>query len=261
MFLKISTLPKHFLQFIPFCRIIFSLILTIVLLGTSTLAADKNKLTIINQSGEDASVKITGLRDSLLDIPSGEERTILLPAGIFQYLVRYGKETNYRYSRGKPFQIEQSRVGYTEASLTLISAPSYVQNDPQLTEEFNKPVSLPPGPATLPLGKKPQETPSTEEFILHQVRAGETLPSITKWYAGSAELWPEAAKYNLDLDPFHLKPGTIVKIPSHLAIIHETSPEAKKSTPPPKPLKKKISPPQSPPAALPPGAESGFGPK
>jgi hypothetical protein len=261
MFLKIPRPAKFFLQFKPFFQTILPLILIALLVGTSTLAADKNKLTIINQSGEEASVRVMGLRDRLLDIPSGEERTLLLPAGIYQYLVRYGQETNYRYSRGKPFEIEQSRLGFTEASLTLISAPSHVQNDPQLIEEFNKPVSLPLSPPAPPQAKKPVEPSSTDEVIHHRVRAGETLPSITQWYAGTAEFWPEVAKQNLNLDPFHLKPGTIVKIPVYLAIIHETPPPAKPSPPPLKSLKKKTSQPLPPPSAFPAGPESGFGPK
>jgi hypothetical protein len=210
-------------------------------------AAGKNKLTVVNESGEDVTIRMMGPRDWLVDIPAGDERTLLLPAGIYRYLVRYGTEQNYRFSRGKPFQIEQARVGFTEASLTLISAPSQGINDPKLIEDFNKPIGPPAG------------STDSVEFINHKVRAGETLPSITQWYTGQADSWPEVAKYNLEVDPLHLKPGTIIKIPSSLAVLNDTPPEAKPS---PKPGRRRPSqPPAAPPAAPPAELNSGFGPK
>ena len=264
--LRIPHQAKALLHFKPLYEVFFILILAVIFFGTSTQAADKNKLTVLNQSGEDSAIKILGPRDWLLDIPAGQERTILLPAGDYQYLVRYGLESNYRYTRGRPFQIEQTRIGFTEATLTLISAPSQSQNDPLLIEEFNKPVarSLEPvaEPKTKPAADKNPSKPSPkDEFILHRVTEGDTLPSITQWYSGEADFWPEAAKYNPNLDPLRLKPGTTVKIPIYLAIIHKTPPEAKPSTPSPKAPKKKIPLPLYPPSALPKPPEGGFGPK
>jgi hypothetical protein len=260
----------HPVQFILRCnppyRVLFIVVLAVMFFGTLSQAADKNKLTVVNQSGEDAAVKIIGPREWLLDIPAGEDRTILLPAGNYRYLVRYGAESNHRYTRGTPFQIEQTRVGFTEASITLISSPGQIQNDPLLVEEFNKPLAgspglvagsdPPPGPDKIPAKPSPKK-----EFILHRVTAGETLPTITQWYSGEADFWPEAAKYNPSLDPLRLKPGTTVKIPVYLAIVHQSPPEAKTPTPSPKPPRKKQSQPFSPPPALPKPPEGGFGPK
>ena len=81
-------------------------------------------MTIVNQSGEDTAIKLMGPREWLIEIPAGQERTVLLPSGDYTYVTRYGQDPNFRYSRGTPFQIEQSRIGFTEATLTLISAPS-----------------------------------------------------------------------------------------------------------------------------------------
>ena len=264
--LRIPPQAKALLRFRPGYGVLFTLILAILFFGTSSQAADKNKLTVINQSGEDSAIKIMGPRDWLMDIPAGQERTILLPAGNYQYVVRYGLETNYRYTRGTSFQIEQSRVGFTEASLTLISAPSQSENDPLLIEAFNKPVARSPEPVveqkTEPApDKKPSKPSAKDGFILHRVTAGDTLPSITQWYSGEADFWPEAAKYNPNLDPFRLKPGTTVKIPLYLAIIHQTPPEPKPSTPSTKAPKKKVPVPPSPPPALPMHPEGSFGPK
>jgi hypothetical protein len=228
-------------------------------------AVSNNKLTIVNQSGEDTAIKVIGPREWLIEIPAGQERTILLPSGDYTYVTRYGQDPNFRYSRGTPFQIEKSRIGFTEASLTLISAPSSTYLDPTLVEQFNRPVASPPGyPADKnPLEEKAPPLPASpkEDFILHRVTGGETLPIISKYYSGEADYWPEIAKYNSSLDPLRLKPGTTVKIPLYLAIIHQTPPEAKPSTPSAKTPQKKVPKPLSPALVLPKPPEGGFGPK
>ncbi len=232
-------------------------------------AIGKNKLTIVNQSGEDTAIKLIGPREWLIEIPAGQERTVLLPSGDYSYVTRYGQDPNFRYSRGTPFQIEQSRIGFTEATLTLISAPSSTYIDPALVEKFNQPVTpSPESPAAKPpqaekappAPASPKDKPK-EDFILHRVSAGETLPDISQYYSGEADYWPEIAKYNSNLDPFRLKPGTTVKVPIYLAIIHKTPPEAKPSPPSPKAPKKKTSKPYSPPPVLPKAPPGGFGPK
>jgi hypothetical protein len=267
--MRIRPNAKALLQFRPLYGLLFALILAVLFFGTSAQAADKNKLTVINQSGEDTAIKVIGPREWLIEIPAGQERTILLPSGDYTYVTRYGQDPNFRYSRGTPFQIEQTRIGITEATLTLISAPSSTYVDPVLVEQFNRAVAPPPGsPAAKkpleekapPLSASPKDKPQGD-FILHRVAGGETLPTISQYYSGEADYWPEIAKYNSTLDPLRLKPGTTVKIPIYLAIIHKTPPEAKPSIPSPKAPKKKIPPPLSPPPALPKPPEGGFGPK
>ena len=146
--LRIPPQAKALLRFEPRYGVLFTLILAVLFFGTSTQAAvKKNKLTIVNQSGEDTAIRLIGPREWLIEIPAGQERTILLPSGDYSYVARYGQDPNFRYSRGTPFQIEQSRIGFTEASLTLISAPSSTYLDPLLVEQFNRPVaSLPESP-------------------------------------------------------------------------------------------------------------------
>jgi hypothetical protein len=250
--------------------VLFTLILAVLFFGTSTQAAiSKNKLTIVNQSGEDTAIKLIGPREWLIEIPAGQERTVLLPSGDYTYVTRYGQDPNFRYSRGTPFQIEQTRIGITEASLTLISAPSSTYVDPVLVEQFSRPVApppaspvdkTPPGEKAPTLPASPQDKPKGD-FILHRVTGGETLPSISQYYSGDADYWPEIAKYNSKLDPLRLKPGATVKIPIYLTIIQKTPPESKPSTSSPKTPKKKIPKPLSPPPALPKAPEGGFGPK
>jgi hypothetical protein len=273
LFLRIPDTAKSYLRFRPPYRFLFFLVLAATLMGTPSQAADKNKLTIANQSGDDAAIRVMGPREWLIEVPNGQERTFLLPNGNYTYLTRYGQDPNYRYSRGTPFQIEKSQIGFTEATLTLISAPGPGPSDPALAEQFNRPIASPP--ETPAEGKPPaaaeKPTPgsktlvkdkSGEEFILHRVTGGETLPSISQYYSGEADYWPEIAKYNSSVDPLRLKPGTTVKIPVYLALIHKTPPEAKPAPPSPKPPKK--SPPKpltAPPPGLPKPPEGGFGPK
>jgi hypothetical protein len=238
----------------------------------------KNKLTIVNQSGEDTAIKLLGPREWLIEIPAGEERTILLPSGDYTYITRYGQDPNFRYSRGTPFQIEQSRAGFTEASLTLISAPSSTYVDPNLLELFNRPAASspqPPAASKLPLDQKTDstdkpsaatKTPPKGEFILHRVTGGETLPSIAQYYSGEADYWPEIAKYNANLDPLRLKEGAVVKVPVYLAIVQTSPPPGKAAASAKKPSKTPakteklpvLTPPAPPPTKSPGGT---FGPK
>ncbi len=258
-------------KLLPLIRLLFYVMAFYGLLpqAGAQAAVSSNKLTIVNQSGEDTAIKVIGPREWLIEIPAGQERTILLPSGDYTYVTRYGQDPNFRYSRGTPFQIEKSRIGFTEASLTLISAPSSTYVDPTLVEQFNRPVASPPGsPAEKnlleekvpPLPAPPKDQPK-EDFILHRVTGGETLPIISQYYSGEADYWPEIAKYNSNLDPLRLKPGTTVKIPLYLAIIHQTPPEGKPSTPSAKTPKKKVPKPLSPALVLPKPPEGGFGPK
>jgi hypothetical protein len=249
--------------------LLWGLILSSFLFPSSSQAAGKNKLTVINQSGEDTAIKLIGPREWLIDIPAGQERSVLLPSGDYTYVTRYGQDPNFRYSRGTPFQIEASRTGFTEATLTLISAPSSTYLDPVLVEQFNRPVTPPPEPPVAktppeekapPMPASPKDKPQGD-FILHRVSGGETLPTISEYYSGEADYWPEIAKYNTNLDPLRLKAGSTVKIPVYLAIIHKTPPEAKPSTPSPKTPRKQISKPLSPPPDLPKPPQGGFGPK
>jgi hypothetical protein len=245
-------------------------------------AVGKNKLTIVNQSGEDTAIKLMGPREWLIEIPAGQERTVLLPSGDYTYITRYGQDPDFRYSRGTPFQIEQSRIGFTEASLTLISAPSSTYVDPNLLELFNRPTAsspqppadqkLPPEQKTASPDQPPEAPPASVknrilgEFIFHRVAGGETLPSISQYYSGEADYWPEIAKYNPTLDPMRLKEGTVVKVPVYLAIVQKTPPSRPASSTSKKPLKTSskpeklpvLTPPPPPPAKSPGGT---FGPK
>ncbi|MBI5585643.1 MAG: LysM peptidoglycan-binding domain-containing protein [Deltaproteobacteria bacterium] len=239
-------------------------------------AVSKNKLTIVNQSGEDTAIKLLGPREWLIEIPAGQERTVLLPSGDYTYITRYGQDPDFRFSRGTPFQIEQSRIGFTEATLTLISAPSSTYVDPNLVELFNRPVASPTPPPEQKTDStdKPATAPPPSakdrpksEFILHRVTKGDTLPAISEYYSGEADYWPEIAKYNPNLDPLRLKEGATIKVPVYLAIVQKAPPTGKAASPaskkPPKTPSKPEKLPVLAPPTPPPAKSSGgtFGPK
>jgi LysM repeat protein len=215
-----------------------------ILLGCSLVsAADKNMLTLVNQSGEDALVKIVGPKSGVVELTKESERTILLPAGSYKYYVRYGQGQTASYTRGTPFTLEAVSTGYIEAALTLISPPGTYQPDSVLEEEFSKVSSL-----KLPL----------LEFFNHTAKTGETMASISQWYSGDSSRWKEIARYNPGLQPFRLKGGEILKIPNTMVVLHNEPPPASEASS--KPLKK-VAPKKEPPPPQVPEITPSFGPK
>ena len=218
-------------------------ILSLHLLGSPGLTADKNMLTLVNQSGEEALVKILGPKSGVVELAKESERTILLPAGSYKYYVRYGQGQTVSYARGTPFTLEAVSTGYIEAALTLISPPGTYQPDSVLEEEFNKVSSL-----KLPL----------LDFLTHEVKSGETMATISQWYSGDSSRWKEIARYNPGLQPFRLKGGEVLKIPNTLIVLHNEPPPASEASS--KPLKK-VAPKKEPPPTKVPEITPSFGPK
>jgi hypothetical protein len=80
---------------------------------------EKNTLTFINHSGEDALVKLVGPSRKLVEVPNRRGRTVSIAGGEYQIYVRYGNGQGYRYARGEVFRIVDNPSGYTVARLTL----------------------------------------------------------------------------------------------------------------------------------------------
>ena len=60
----------------------------------------------------------------------------------------------------------------------------------------------------------------------HKVRySGETLSIISKWYTGDIESWHALSKVNPQLDPNHIKIGTIIQIPEKLLHTRDQCPK------------------------------------
>lgn len=87
--------------------------------GQLANAEEKNSLTLINHSGDNALVKLTGPSRKTVQIPNGTSKTVNIDSGQYMIYVRYGKLDRYRYTKGESFQIEETSFSYTRATLTL----------------------------------------------------------------------------------------------------------------------------------------------
>lgn len=116
--------------------IVLLLVLQIPVMG---IAAEKNSLTLINHSGDNALVKLTGPSRRTVTIPNGSSRIVNIAGGQYLIYVRYGTPGRYRFTKGESFRIEETSFSYTQATLTLHG----VQNGNYHTEassenEFNR---------------------------------------------------------------------------------------------------------------------------
>jgi hypothetical protein len=89
------------------------------LIPSSEATSEKNTLTFINQSGDDALVKLVGLSKRTVEVPNGGSQTVNIAGGEYRIYVRYGRGPNYRYAKGEAFKIIDSETTNTKAKLTL----------------------------------------------------------------------------------------------------------------------------------------------
>ena len=67
---------------------------------------------------------------------------------------------------------------------------------------------------------------SNNDYYYHKVRySGETLSIISQWYTRDGENWKTLSKSNPQLDPDHIKIGTIIKIPEKLLYTRKPMPK------------------------------------
>jgi len=160
--------------------------------------------------------------------------------------------------------------GYEETKKAVFPADSKAK-PPAKTAEAAKPPEpvkpkepppLPPeplAPRDLPPGPPPAKTKAPDEFIVHKVRAGETLATIAKWYNGKPAAWKEIAPHNPGVQPFGLKAGQRIKVPKSLAVVHQEQPDFSTATGPP--AGKKIPKETEATGESPPPSNTLFGPK
>lgn len=99
--------------------IIFTAFIILIFISYSEATSEKNTLTFINQSGDDALVKLVGPSKKTVEVSNGGSQTVNIAGGEYQIYVRYGRGPNYRYAKGEAFRIEDSATTYTKAQLTL----------------------------------------------------------------------------------------------------------------------------------------------
>jgi LysM repeat protein len=92
------------------------------------------------------------------------------------------------------------------------------------TEKRQKPSSVPPTKARTRTQPKPEDLKPTDYY--HQVRAGETLWVIAKWYTGKGGNWRLLAEANPKLDPDRIIVGARIRIPKNLMHTQKPLPRA-----------------------------------
>ena len=103
---------------------VFYAILLIVIPATNFLHAaptsSPHRITFINESGQNAHVKLIGPTRTTLKIYLDQKRSVRVEAGEYYVLARYGNSPKeYTYTKGDPFSVTQSGDQYSRISITL----------------------------------------------------------------------------------------------------------------------------------------------
>jgi hypothetical protein len=116
--------------------------LVLLLAGVSRISRAQqypNTIRFVNQSGENAMVKLIGpIRLSVL-VPNAGSSTVNVPGGIYYILTRYcGRQGTCRYSKGDSFNVTQTDTEYSKVEITLhkVAGGQYHTRDASATE-FN----------------------------------------------------------------------------------------------------------------------------
>jgi hypothetical protein len=103
--------------------IILAWAIVIVLASASGVARAQDypsTITFVNQSGDDALVKLIGPIRLNVPVPNAESNSVHAPAGIYYILTRYcGRQGSCRYAKGDPFSVTQTATQYSEIEITL----------------------------------------------------------------------------------------------------------------------------------------------
>ncbi|MCL5991079.1 MAG: hypothetical protein M1419_03140 [Bacteroidetes bacterium] len=115
---------------------LFSFIIPTLLFGQKYF----NTITLVNDSGENAFVKVVGPMELQVEVPKKKNVSVNVSAGTYYILVRYGNNPkNYSFTKGYPFIINQTEKEYTAITITLNKTVGGNYNsNPSTSEEFNK---------------------------------------------------------------------------------------------------------------------------
>jgi hypothetical protein len=101
-------------------RLLTFLVVLAALFPVALGAYGRSTLTLDNQSGEDALVRLAGGPTSGdVDVPAGASRTVSIKGGTYRLLVRYGKPGGYRFTRGDAFTVSEDSGSWEEVTITL----------------------------------------------------------------------------------------------------------------------------------------------
>jgi hypothetical protein len=98
----------------------FSGAVLVLVAGIGFAQTGRSTISLDNQSGEPALVKLVGPTGHIVEVPSGTSRTVNVTAGEYYLLARYGSDPGrYAYSRGNPFKVEETASQYSAITITL----------------------------------------------------------------------------------------------------------------------------------------------
>jgi len=101
------------------------LLVAVMSMGIATSASsanakpERNAITFLNHSGEDATVELIGPSVRMVVVPSATTRTSSVAAGTYRLLIRYGRPGQYRYAKGDPFTVVDAPGRQTVTSVSL----------------------------------------------------------------------------------------------------------------------------------------------
>ena len=123
------------------CLTLFLFIIPILLFAQKYF----NTITLVNDSGENAFVKVVGPMELQVEVPKKKNVSVNVSAGTYYILVRYGNNPrNYSYTKGDPFKINQTEKEYTAITITLNKTiQGNYNSNPSTSEEFNKVENIP----------------------------------------------------------------------------------------------------------------------
>lgn len=141
--------------------------------GATQASEPANTITLVNNSGEPALVKLVGSTPQTVEVPDGQSRTVPVASGEYSLLARYGAaQGHYTYSRGDPFTVTQTATEYSAITITLhkVVGGNY-QTEPASKAEFERAAGreTPPGTPSEPQHAArgvPGRTPFTTGAVL-----------------------------------------------------------------------------------------------
>lgn len=106
--------------------------------GISLAETPRNVLTIKNDSGQFALVKVVGPTRAVVKVPLDQKKTALLAPGDYYILVRFGfAPKEYIYTKGEPFRVTQEEEQFSYTTITLHRVVSGLNNPHEVSgEEF-----------------------------------------------------------------------------------------------------------------------------
>jgi len=109
---------------------------TACLVSPSQARKPSNRLTLQNDSGQFALVKIVGPTRAVAKVPLDQKKTIHLAPGEYYILVRFGfAPKEYIYTKGNPFPVIQKDDQFSHTTIILHRVVAGIGNPHEVPDE------------------------------------------------------------------------------------------------------------------------------